>query len=410
MAQSADYDPFAEFDRAQGAGEVDDAYAIFAARRARGPIVEVDPAIAGPMAAVAGAGAPAFLEAVTYEAVQEVLRDGERFSSAAYGKTMGLVMGHSILEMDEPEHQRHRALLAQAFQKRALERWERDLVRPAIDRRIDSFAERGRVDLVSQLTFPFPVEVICGMIGVPESRHADFHRFAVELISIQIDIERGFAASGQLRTLFAELLEERRSAPRDDLVSVLAHAELDGERLDDESIFAFLRLLAPAGAETTYRSSSNLLCGLLAHPDQLDALRRDPSLVANAIDEGLRWECPLTGITRTATRDTEVCGVPIPRDASVLVNLGAANRDPARFPDPDRFDIRRANARQHLAFAFGPHRCLGQHLAVMETRVLLEQLFARLPGLRSDPDAPPPHITGLMFRSPPSLPVAFDAA
>jgi len=408
MTQPADYDPFAEFDRAQGAGTVDDAYAIFAALRAKGPIVEVDPAFAGP-AAFAGTNPTATFAAVSYDAVQEVLRDGARFSSAAYGKTMGLVMGHSILEMDEPEHARHRGVIAQAFQKRALERWERELVRPIVARRIEAFARRGRADLVAALTFPFPVEVICGMIGVPESLAADFHRFAVELISIQVDVARGFAASASLRELFADLLAERRTQPRDDLVSILAHAELDGARLDDEAIFAFLRLLAPAGAETTYRSSSNLLFALLSSPEQLGALRSDASLVDNAIDEGLRFECPLTGIARTATRDTTVCGVAIPADAAVLVNLGAANRDPAKFDEPDRFDIRRPNARQHLAFAFGPHRCLGQHLALMETRVLLEELFARCPNLRFDASVPRPHITGLMFRSPPSLPVAFDA-
>jgi cytochrome P450 len=248
------------------------------------------------------------------------------------------------------------------------------------------------------------------MIGVPEARHDDFHRWAVELISIQIDAERGLAGSQKLRDLFSELLGPRREQPRDDLISVLAAAEIDGQQLDDEAIFAFLRLLAPAGAETTYRSSSNLLVGLLGDPDAWDALRSDRSLVANAIEEGLRWECPLTGILRTATRDTEVCGVPVASQTAILVNLGSANHDEAKFADARRFDLRRSNARQHLAFAFGPHRCLGLHLAGMETRVLLEQLFARLPNLRLDPQAPPPAISGLMFRSPPKLEVVFDAS
>ena len=131
-------------------------------------------------------------------------------------------------------------------------------------------------------------------------------------------------------------------------------------------------------------------------------------LRARAIDEGLRWECPLTGISRTSAEDTTVCGVSIPKEAGIVVNLGSANHDAARFEEPRRFDIRRANARQHLAFAFGPHRCLGQHLALMETRVLLERMFERLPNLRLDPEHEAPRIEGRMFHSPATVRVLFD--
>src|SRR5439155_570037 len=140
--------------------------------------------------------------------------------------------------------------------------------------------------------------VIAGMLGLPEADLPRFHRWAVELINIAGDIQRGLAASQTLRDYFAGVLAARRRDPQEDMISVLAHAELDGQRLTDEEIFAFLRLLLPAGAETTYRSSSNLFCGLLTHPDQLEAVRADRSLVRRAIDEGLRWEPPLTGIAR----------------------------------------------------------------------------------------------------------------
>jgi cytochrome P450 len=320
---------------------------------------------------------------------------------------MGPVMGHSILEMDPPEHGRVRGMIQQAFTKKALERWERELVRPVIDALIDRFEGRGRADLVRELTFPFPVSVIARMIGVPEAEHEAFHRLAVELISVSIDPELGMAASVKLRDLFARLLAERRQAPQDDLISMLAAAKHeDGSRLEDDLIFAFLRLLAPAGAETTYRSSSNLLFGLLSHPAQLEAVRADPSLYPQAIDEGLRWECPLTGIMRTASEETEVGGVVIPKDQMIYVNLGSANHDESRWEAPEVFDIFRP-AKAHIAFAFGPHRCLGIHLAIMETRVLLERLFERLPNLRLDPDAEDIHITGMAFRSPLSLPVLF---
>jgi cytochrome P450 len=246
------------------------------------------------------------------------------------------------------------------------------------------------------------------MIGLPEEEHEEFHRLAIELISVNIDAEIGLEASAGLKQLFARALASRRETPRDDLISVLAAAELeDGSKLDDELIYAFLRLLAPAGAETTYRSSSNLLFGLMSHPEQLDAVRSDRSLIPQAIDEGLRWECPLTGIMRTCTAETEVAGVKIPESQMIHVNLGSANHDETRWDDPERFDIFRP-LKAHIAFAFGPHRCLGIHLATMETRVVLETLFDRLPNLRLDPEAEDVHITGMAFRSPLELPVLFD--
>jgi cytochrome P450 len=355
---------------------------------------------------------PLLYSAVRYDAVSEVLRDARRFSSRGYEMVMGPVMGHTILEMDEPEHGRVRGLLQQAFSRKALERWERELVRPVVGELVDRILSRsegrGRADLVRELTFPFPVSVIAGMLGVPEDEHELFHRRAIELISVTIDPEGGLRASRELRQMFARILEARRRAPGDDLISVLGAAELeDGSKLDDELIYAFCRLLAPAGAETTYRSSSNLLFGLLSHPDQLEAVRADRSLVPQAIDEGLRWECPLTGIMRTSTEETEVEGVRIPAGQMIHVNLGSANHDETRWEDPETFDIFRP-LKAHIAFAFGPHRCLGIHLATMETRVLLETLFDRLPRLRLDPAASDVHITGMAFRSPLALPVRFD--
>jgi cytochrome P450 len=408
MAAEAAYDPFEEFNRAQaGMGRVRDPYPGYADLRRKAPVHKLAlKQLLGSTMVAPGMPDDIYL-VVTHDAVARVLLDGETFSSSGYGRSMGLVMGHTILEMDEPEHSRYRGLIQKAFTKRALDRWERELVRPVVEGLVDRFAGRGHADLVRELTFPFPVTVIAGMIGLDEKDHRDFHQWAVELISIAIDPMRGMQASQKLRDLFARVLAERRSAPREDLMSVLAHAELDGVRLDDEAIFAFLRLLAPAGAETTYRSSSNLLFGLLTHPDQLNALRDQRSLMGQAIEEGLRWECPLTGIMRTATRDVEIGGVPIPAGGLVSVNLGAANRDETRYENPDAFDIARPQ-RAHMAFAFGAHRCLGMHLARMETTVALNTLLDRLPGLRLDPEAEDVHITGLTFRSPLALPVRFD--
>jgi cytochrome P450 len=382
-------DPFDEFDRAMGQGRVRDPYPEWAELRRRGPVHGVP-------------GGNVFL-ALSYDAVQQVLLDGATFSSRFYADVIGPVMGRTILQMDEPEHSRYRGLLQTAFSRSALARWEHEVVRPVVNDYVDRVAARGHADLVRELTFPFPVQVIAHMIGVPVSDHAAFHRAAVELISVSFDFPRGIRAGKKLAELFRPLLQARRAAPTGDLMSVLARTELD-----DEEIFSFLRLLAPAGAETTYRSSSNLLFGLLTHPEQLDAVRRDHLFVPRAIEEGLRWEPPLTGIMRVARRDAEICGVKIPAGSLVGVSLGSANRDETRWEHPERFDVFR-EPRAHMAFAYGSHRCLGMHLARLETTVLLETLFDRLPGLRLDPTADDVHITGQGFRSPRSLPVVWDA-
>ncbi len=411
-APGDEYDPFADFDASAGIGEVRDPYPVFHELRAECPVhvgalnerLGIEPGLEA--ALVGNAATPHTV--LSFETVQQALKDGEVFSSSGYADSIGLVFGHSILEMDEPEHHQYRALIQQAFTRKAMERWEADLVHPIVHGLVDTFAERGEAELVRELFFPFPVTVIAGMIGLPDDDLAAFHAKAVELISITIDIERGLNASQWLYDYFARIIAERRQDPRGDLISVLAQAELDGVQLTDDEIIAFLRLLLPAGAETTYRSSSNLMYGLLSNPDQLDALRKDRALLPQAIEEGLRWEPPLTGIGRTTTRDIEVAGVVIPAGSPVQIQMGGANRDPSRWENPDEFDLFR-EPKQHMAFAFGPHMCLGMHLARMETTVVINAVLDRLPNVRFAPDADDPHISGLAFRAPNHLPVVFDA-
>jgi cytochrome P450 len=309
--------------------------------------------------------------------------------------------------MDAPEHPRHRALVAKAFRTRMLERWSDTLLKATINELLDAVCQDGKCDLVRSLTFPVPVKVISRILGLPESDWLKFQRWSIELISVSVNWDRAFAASAALKDYFTGIVADKRANPGDDLISELVTAEVDGHVLDDEEIFAFLRLLLPAGAETTYRSSGNLLYGLLTHTDQLDAVRNDRSLLPQAIEEALRWEPPLLFIMRTAKTDVQLGDTLVPAGSGIGVALGAANRDPARYPDPDRFDIFR-DARQHVAFGAGPHLCLGQHLARLETRIALEAVFDRMPNLRLDPDGDDPHIHGLTFRSPTSLPVLFD--
>ena len=340
------------------------------------------------------------------EAVQ-VLRDNQTYSSSVYEGIMGLVMGRTILQMDEPEHRLHRALVSPTFRSKVLERWEGDLVQRVVDELLDDFATEGSADLVQQLTFHFPVQVIAEILGLPRADFPRFQRWAIEITSVTTNWDRGVAASEALRDYFADVVEERRVRPADDLISDLLTVEVDGRRLDDEEIFSFLRLLLPAGVETTYRASGNLLYGLLTNPDQLRAVREDRSLLPDAFEETIRWEPPVTVILRRAMADTELAGVPVTAGADVGLLLGSANRDERKYEHPDRFDLFR-ESRQSLGFGFGVHVCLGMHLARMETRVAVNALLDRMPDLTLDP-APDQdlHIKGMAFRSPIALPVAF---
>jgi cytochrome P450 len=409
------YDAFEQFNRSAGMGIVENPYPMFALVRPEHPMKREDDN--GPVIVPEGSDiefmpidrSVGVFTAYSFDAVQQVLKDGETFSSQGYADIMGKVLGHSILEMDEPEHHLYRGLVQQAFSRKAMETWERELVRDVVDEHIDAFADRPtkRADLVRELAFPFPVVVISRLLGLPREDLPMFHRRAVEVISAGFELERAAKASQALFEYFCAIIADRREHPSDDVISVLVRAELEGVRLTDEEICSFLRLLLPAGAETTYRSSSNLLHGLLTNPEQLDALRADRTLMPQAIEEGLRWEAPLIGILRTATRDSEVEGVLVPAGSIVAVNIGSANHDEKVWERPEEFDIFRP-PRQHLAFAWGPHMCLGVHLARMETRVVLSQVLDRLPGLRPDPEAEPATISGAIFRAPAALPVVWD--
>jgi len=405
QAGTDDYDPFEAFDDVIG-GDLRDPYPDLAEKRATTPVWKGS--LMGADMMPEGMAPTESWTAFRFDDCSRILRSAKLFSSTGYDSSIGLVMGHMILGMDDPEHRIHRNLVAHAFRERSLARWELDLIGPICNELIDRFARRGRAELVRELTFEFPVRVIARLLGLPEEDFAQFQRWSIELIGLGADIERGLAASESLKNYFAGVVADRRRSPRQDVISDLVTAEIDGEKLTDEAINSFLLLLLPAGAETTYRSSGNLLFLLLTHPDQLAAVTGDRSLLDQAIEEALRLEPPLLMINRTATADVELSGVTIPAGGDITTCLGSANHDETRWENPDTFDIFRT-PQQHVAFAFGPHMCLGMHLARLETRVVINAVLDRLPGLRLDPDGDDPHIRGLIFRSPTAVPVLFDA-
>jgi cytochrome P450 len=343
-----------------------------------------------------------------YADVEHVLRDGKTFSSSINAEHIGQFMGELILAMDGSEHRAYRNLVAHAFRASALERWDTQLIRPTISRLLDAIAPAGRGDLACDITSKYPVQVICGLVGVPLDDSAQFHRWAELINTGPLHPERGHAASQAMREYLAPIVEDRRDNPRVDLISDLVHAEIDGHQLTDEKIYGFLRLLLPAGAETTYRVMGNALVALLTHPDTMTRVVADRSLLPAVIEETLRWETSVTQVSRVAATDTEIGGGPVEAGAPVSVITGSANRDEARYEAPDEWRIDRP-PQNHLAFGTGQHQCLGMHLARLELRVGLDEILTRLPNLRLDPDAAPPVIQGFAFRGPDAIPVLFDS-
>jgi len=404
-ATAGGFDPFELPDTIQ-LGTADDPYPHLAVARRKGP-VQLDWPLPDDVGTVHEDRDPSF-SVLGHEEVMAVLRDHETYSSTVLVDVMGPVLEHAMIAMDEPEHRALRALVAPAFRPKLLARWEHELVRRVVDELIDSLASPGRADLVRRLTFAFPVRVIARILGLPEGDSQQFQRWSIELISMIVNWDRGLAAWNALRAYFDERAAERRAQPRDDLISELVQTEVDGQRLTDDDIFAFLILLLPAGIETTYRSLGNLLFALLTHPDQLDEAVKNPELRASAIEEALRWETPLLMVPRRSVRNTRLGGVDVPAGRELNVFIGSANRDERHYAEPDRFDVHRAPG-PHMSFGSGPHMCLGMHLARMETRVALDAILERLHDLRLDPGAARPRIVGSIFRSPNTLPVCFTA-
>jgi cytochrome P450 len=345
--------------------------------------------------------------AVSFDAVNRVFRDGKVFNSHIYDSTIGLFIGPTILAMEGKKHWEHRNLVSAAFKSKSLARWEPEIVRPVVNALVDEFIDAGEADLVKDFTLEFPTRVISKLLGLPEEDLPWFRKRAVELISYTVKYKRAFEASAALKDYFLQQIDQRRSNPTEDVIGDLVTAEIDGERLSDVAIYSFLRLLLPAGLETNYRSSGNLLYLLLTPPDQFHAVQADHELISPAIEEGLRFETPLTTVQRYATEDTEVEGVELTAGSVIDVCIGSANRDERRWENSEEFDIFRKRV-PHISFAAGEHPCMGLHLARMETRVAVECLLTRLTNIRLITDDNP-HISGHPFRSPTAIPVTFDA-
>ena len=334
------------------------------------------------------------------------------FLAARFGAPVP-VMGLSMLDRDPPDHTRLRSLVSKAFTPRVVEGL-RPRIQQIVDGLIDRARDAGAMDLIDEFAYPIPVNVICEMLGVPVEDHERFRGWSLDIargldsILLPPDSEvpkRSVTSRHALADYFRELIARRRASPRADLLSGLIAAEEAGDKLSENELLATCILLLIAGHETTVNLIGNGTLALLRHPDQLRRLRDNPALIGSAVEELLRFDGPVQRTARIPSEDVVIDGQTIAKGEMVMPFIGAADRDPAQFPEPDRLDIGRTDNR-HIAFGWGIHFCLGAPLARVEGQIGINTLVQRLPKLSLATDAPQ-FRESLTLRGLKSLPVTF---
>ncbi|MCQ8771327.1 cytochrome P450 family protein [Streptomyces telluris] len=360
---------------------VADPYPLYAHLREQGPVHRVPTEGAGDVWVILGYDA--VRAALTNPGLSTDVRHSSRWSSDG-----GQAIGRNMLQTDPPQHTRLRALVAGEFTARRIEAL-RPRIQQVTDELLDRIAPLGAADLVASFALPLPIAVICELLGVPEADRESFHQWSQRMVFDPAS-PAGAEAAAAMAAFLTELLQSKERHPEEDLLSALVRAEdAEGRRLPLDELIGMAFLLLVAGHETTVNLLANGTYALLTHPEQLAALQSDPSLLEGAIEEMLRYEGPVTSAAYRWTRQAvEIAGRTIPAGEAVLVLLASASRDPGRFAEPDRFDIRRPRTPGggHLAFGHGIHHCLGAPLARLEAAVALPALLGRLPDLKLDTD------------------------
>ena len=335
-----------------------------------------------------------------------------RFGNEVLDEPVYRSMRHWMLQQDPPDHTRLRGLVVKAFTARRVEDM-RPRIQQIVDEVLDRVAAQGHMDLIADFAFPLPVTVICDMLGIPAEDHAIFFsgartggRLLDPVPLTRAEIDEANAGNLAAAEYFRGLFELRRRQPGDDLTTQLVQAEQEGSKLSNEELTANIILLFGAGHETTVNLIGNGLLALYRNPDQLRLLQSNPSLIANAIDEFLRYDSSVQLTGRTALEAVTVGGTDVAEGETVLCLLGAANRDPAVYPDPDRLDITRQNIRP-MSFGGGIHFCLGAQLARIEGEVAIAMLLRRLPNLTLDDREHPDWRPTFVLRGLNSLPASW---
>jgi pulcherriminic acid synthase len=333
-----------------------------------------------------------------YEDVDRILKDQASFSSRVYEWQMQPVHGPTMLEKEGREHTKHRNIVGPALRGRKLTVDARPLIEENSRVLIDSFRRDGTVDLVGQYTSWFPVNVTVDLLGLPKDDLELFQRWYLALIywvgNLANDEQvtaRGQRAKVEFDQYMFPLVAARRQHPGDDLISMLCETEVDGVKLSDVEIKSFISLLLAAGGETTDKAIAKVIRNLMVHPDQLQAVREDRTLIAAALTETLRYSPPVHMVVREATRDVELSHGTVAKGASVYCMLAAANRDPDHYVHPERFDIHRPDlmvnrafggSANHEGFGKGIHFCVGSILARVEVEVAINQLLDAMDDIR----------------------------
>lgn len=347
---------------------------------------------------------------LTHELVSAAFKDEQAFPAAAiYSITTEPVLGKTIQCMSGREHRVNRGIVSPPFRRKLVADYVTPLLAPLADELIDRFAAAGDVDLVSEFTTRYPVLVISRLLGLPISDEHAVRRWANDLFHYPFAPAAAKRASREFTDYVTPIIQQRRRHPGDDLISTLVTGAAEGEALTDEEVLAFLRLLFPAGADTTLLALGNTLAALLSRPDQLAMVRGDPDRHAEwAVWEGLRWEPPVGLLPRLCPDGASWHGIDIPPHTPVVFSVNAALRDPDVFADADTYDLTR-QATTMLAFGQGPHACAGTWLAVAELTTALKTLVTRLPGLHLRPGAESDtrikSQIGTALRGPDTLPV-----
>lgn len=321
---------------------------------------------------------------LTQELVSAAFRDEETFpSSAAYSLTTAPVWGRTIQCMTGREHRVNRTIVSTPLRRNHVGQYVEPVIEPVINELIDRFVHRGNADLVSEFTQRFSLLINNRMLGIPVEDEETVYRWAQGLLHYAIEPEEAKRCARELTEYVLPILAARRRDPGNDMISrLVTETTEDGDRLDDEQVLSFIRLLYPVGADTTMLAMGNVLAALLTHPEQLELLRSDlDEHLEWAIWEALRWEAPVGMLPRACPEATTWHGIDIPAMTPMLFAINAANRDPSVYPDPDTFDITR-RVTPLMAFGQGPHSCIGNWMAFAELTCALRLLLERLPNLR----------------------------
>ncbi len=318
-----------------------------------------------------------------YNDVQRVLSDSATFSSEYMG-TNGNPIGASIISTDPPRHRKLRSLVTQAFTPRAIAQLT-PRITAIVNDLLDNVAAKGKMDIIDDLANPLPVTVIAEMLGIPQQDRADFKHWSDELVGVTQT--SGSNPQAEMARYFLQMIAERRSEPRDDLVTNLLNAQIEGEHLSMTELLGFCILLLVAGNETTTQLIGNAVWSFDEHPSAVEQMRVNPSLIPDALEEVLRYRSPVKLMHRVVAKDTTLGGKELREGQMVTAWIGSANRDETQFPDAETFDFQRTPNR-HLAFGYGIHFCIGAPLARLEARIAFEVMFARLQDIRRERDIP----------------------